>query len=34
MGKGAFDTPFFRTAGDKGVLVEFGSDIHPDINKK
>jgi inhibitor of KinA len=29
-----FDEPRFRLAGDKGLLVEFGSAIDPEINRK
>jgi KipI family sensor histidine kinase inhibitor len=29
-----FERPFFRVAGDKGLLVEFGNAIDPEINRK
>lgn len=34
MKKGVFGKPVFRTAGDRSFLVEFGSDINPDVNIK
>ena len=34
MTDGLFEKPFFRIAGDRGLLVEFGSTIDPDINRK
>ena len=29
-----YDEPRFRLAGDRGLLVEFGGTIHPEINRK
>lgn len=29
-----YDTPVFRPAGDRGLLMEFGNQIDPDINSK
>ncbi len=34
MRKGVFGKPIFRTAGDRSFLVEFGSNINPDVNIK
>jgi len=31
---GVFKKPIFRTAGDRGFIIEFGPDINPDVNKK
>jgi len=34
MQNGLFEKPFFRIAGDRGLLVEYGDVIDPDINNK
>jgi len=34
MQNGLFEKPFFRIAGDRGLLVEYGDGIDPDINNK
>jgi len=34
MGKSLFKKPFFRIAGDCGLLVEYGDGIDPDVNNK
>lgn len=34
MQNGFFEKPFFRIAGDCGLLVEYGDGIDPDINNK
>jgi len=34
MQNGLFKKPFFRIAGDRGLLVEYGDRIDPDINNK
>ncbi|MCP4116994.1 MAG: 5-oxoprolinase subunit PxpB [Desulfobacteraceae bacterium] len=34
MAKGLYHTPFFRTAGDCGLLMEFGDAIDPGINQR
>ncbi len=34
MGKGLYLTPLFRTAGDCGLLMEFGDAIDPGINQR
>ncbi len=34
MQNGLFEKPFFRIAGDSGLLVEYGDGIDPDINNK
>ncbi|MCF8075331.1 MAG: 5-oxoprolinase subunit PxpB [Desulfotignum sp.] len=33
-GKGVFNKPIFRIAGDRSFVVQFGSDINPEVNKK
>jgi len=34
MESGLFEKPVFRMAGDRGLLVEFGGSIDPEINQK
>jgi len=34
MQNGLFEKPFFRVAGDCGLLVEYGDGIYPDVNNK
>ncbi len=34
MQNGLFKKPLFRIAGDRGLLVEYGDEIDPDINNK
>jgi inhibitor of KinA len=34
MTTGLFEKPFFRIAGDQGLLVEYGDAIDPEINRK
>lgn len=34
MQNGLFKKPLFRIAGDRGLLVEYGDRIHPDVNNK
>jgi inhibitor of KinA len=34
MSSGLFEKPFFRIAGDKGLLVEYGDSIDPEINRQ
>ena len=34
MQSGVYDQPNYRTAGDSGLLVEYGEGIAPDINRK
>jgi KipI family sensor histidine kinase inhibitor len=34
MQSALFDTPVFRVAGDRGLLVEYGGSIDPEINQK
>ena len=34
MSVGLFKTPVFRIEGDKGLLVEYGDEINPEINHK
>jgi inhibitor of KinA len=34
MPTGLYERPFFRIAGDRGLLVEYGDAIHPEINLK
>jgi len=34
MQNGLFKKPLFRIAGDRGLLVEYGDVIDPDVNNK
>lgn len=34
MATGLFEKPFFRIAGDQGLLAEYGDGIDPEINRK
>lgn len=34
MSPDLFETPRYRMVGDRGLLIEFGSGIHPEINDK
>ena len=34
MADGLFEKPLFRLAGDRGLLVEYGDTIDPEINRK
>ena len=34
MSSGLFERAFFRTAGDRGLLVEYGDEINPAVNHK